>query len=359
MEVWTWQIKLLFLNKSDPHLFHTKSNKRLFFKATSVWTFMYFILYIMKVEVYISTQTLLSVATRCSLKPGTPLVFSCRSPVAYSLTRLVSCPGLAERWRVICIPLGICCVYTIYGYQDKAELCFIAWAETFNKHIFHPLQLIILMCYTIIPLLCWFARINIIYYIIINIWQRWRFWKLRGYSLGIISYDNKSNVCDDDDDTWYFWGPTAAIQIPMLTSSPCNETSGTFYLYDRGLPVGAVRWLPDRASGPLRSWRATGPDRARPRSPSRRRTPGRPGWRTPAPATSRSDPPPSSAWNWVRTADGSQSDPRRLVSESRSLKPTSAHLKVQKNSKTYFPHQKFLRSRRLRSIFMKTASTST
>lgn len=27
--------------------------------------------------------------------------------------------------------------------------------------------------------------------------------------------------------TWYFCGPTAAIHIPMLTSSPCNKTSKT------------------------------------------------------------------------------------------------------------------------------------
>lgn len=159
-------------------------------------------------------------------------------------------------------------------------------------------------------------------------------------------------------DTWYFWGPTAAIQIPMLTSSPCNETRGAFYFYDQGLPVGATRRLPDRASGSLRSWRAIGPDRARPRSPSRRRTPGRPGWRTPAPATSRSDPPPSSAWNWVRTADGSQPNLQRLVSESRSFQRTLTRLKIHENRKTYFPHQKFLRSRPFWSIFMKTESTS-
>lgn len=58
--------------------------------------------------------------------------------------------------------------------------------------------------------------------------------------------------------------------------------------------------LPGRPSACRHCWTATAPDHGKPRSLNRRQTLGRPGWRTPAPATSQCDPLPSSVWNWVR-----------------------------------------------------------
>lgn len=106
--------------------------------------------------------------------------------------------------------------------------------------------------------------------------------------------------------TWYFCGPTAAIHIPMLTSSPCNiqDRFLTSYLWLSAIisPHSHLLsgTLPGRPSVYLHYWRATVPGHERPRSLSRRRTPGRLDWRTPAPATSQCGPLPSSAWNWVR-----------------------------------------------------------
>lgn len=53
--------------------------------------------------------------------------------------------------------------------------------------------------------------------------------------------------------------------------------------------------LPGRPSVGRRCWRATAPGHGRPRSPNHRRTQGRRGWRTPAPATFQCGPLPSSA----------------------------------------------------------------
>lgn len=126
--------------------------------------------------------------------------------------------------------------------------------------------------------------------------------------------------------------------------------------------------LPGRPSVRPRCWRATGPGHERPRSRSRRRTPGRRDWRTPAPATSQCGPLPSSVGNWVRMvrrviiACGlrhhrsafSQLEFSRQKSENAGKVNTTSTASVC----THFPHQKLLRFRPFWSIFVNTESTS-
>lgn len=126
--------------------------------------------------------------------------------------------------------------------------------------------------------------------------------------------------------------------------------------------------LPGRPSVRPRCWRATGPGHERPRSRSRRRTPGRRDWRTPAPATSQCGPLPSSVGNWVRMvrrviiACGlrhhrsafSQLEFSRQKSENAGKVNTTSTGSVC----THFPHQKLLRFRPFWSIFVNTESTS-
>lgn len=99
--------------------------------------------------------------------------------------------------------------------------------------------------------------------------------------------------------TWYFCGPTAAIHIPMLTSSPCNETDSSRYIRGDIISPQVLDLSPGRPSVSPRCRPATGSGHETPRSPSRRRMLGTLDWDTPAPATSRCDRPPSSAWNWT------------------------------------------------------------
>lgn len=136
--------------------------------------------------------------------------------------------------------------------------------------------------------------------------------------------------------TWYFCGPTAAIHIPMLTSSPCK----TFLTLHSGLSVLIhpppphshllVGTLPGRLSVYLHCRRATEPGHERPRSLSRRQTPGRLDWHTQAPATSQYDPLPSSAWNWVRTGDKSSSHTVCLTHHCSTEHSCFFHLKFTK-----------------------------
>lgn len=134
--------------------------------------------------------------------------------------------------------------------------------------------------------------------------------------------------------TWYFCGPTAAIHIPMLTSSPCKTFltlhSGLSALIDPQHSHLLAGTLPGRLSGYLHCWRATGRGHERPRSLSRRQTQGRLDWHTQAPATSQYDPLPSSAWNWVRMGDKSSSHPVCLTHHCLTEHSCFFHLKLTK-----------------------------